>query len=1634
MSTLTEIKSLKALVNRLIRKVNCACSMVSTMKQLILFVLLLLSSVSLLSQSEGGFGFRRFANKAALDATSVNNSDKSASRRAYVHSTGLYYRWNGTAWVVEETIDTLSFDPSINSLSLSILNDGAPAKTVSLEGLEFRYWSVKTNMPYNNNDPFQSLTDLMSYWFGRNGLIRIDTTVVSDSNLVFTSPVEFLDNGNLSQDTLTSATFNDFVQAEPKQYVFTGSGTYSFNQKTTKELYPYWFGALGNGTGDDQPEIQKTINAAISSQISNVKLIGGVHLISKGVLVRNGSSTVTLTISGVTDNNSGIGTELRTTDSTNFVIGIQGSRNVLVENLSISGKFTTFNPNPNQVLSKTPQLWRDSTGRQSRYSPYSGVVIDPLTSSTPADGGYSGFTYGANSTSDGVYIKNVSIKGFTSGISVSPHGANAATNIFISDSKIYRCFNAISTGSVNNIGIQVDKTVFEQCKTGMSGNINGTQLGVIPYFSNGRMVNIKDAFMYINNAVSRGGVGISNSILNVYRLGGMEARAEAIRFTNVEVNFMSFSTTGFRDAASVLDARDATFLMNGGRMVYSTFRAVEMYVRSVRLNGVYLHRPIMNLMSGSTLENMVYYDNCKIPGYNAELSNNFEVKIVLDAPDLNNLRTQQVLSNQKLTYKEKAPYSNYIEFTNVTGDDLFIISTDTLMSVNVDTTLATAQFVSRGKGKYRIGDVVYATGNSSLSTPFGLSKPCSYGIVTSISSGVTFDTVRTSYVPNGTTSRGGMRVAIWEMPRFTGTYRGNLTSGSNKLVVTSKQDIGSNSGPTLAQMWPSGMRVFSDVSRIDDGLRKGIYVISVIADTLFLSGNSDTTINEIEFFNAEMLGTYHSKDGSFQTLGDTAETVGYRRGDEIKFYNHPYRRKATITRGGFDPIIKFEFKNIYGLDADKPTPEAIDTGLTYFSIDSNLYKLWTGTEWITIGGDGTGVNLGNSDLIQDDPVREFRQTPDQVLGFGTFPSLPSIYGDDGRDIGYFYEPGGEGVGLINGDSTTGAVSKTRLGQTFFESYVRDSTSETHRGYIVFNANAQDSSTYFSNQLISTQSNRPEFSSLTISKRDNNLFGLFSTGGIEGELSKSLFFGEANHSNYDQYYNGNFAFGVTTWFNDQTPFYWTRIFAPNDTTSNSVTFYNDSYRLVNDRPSSSVGDTSFHVWVGNGTGTTPMFLELDDLCNMCDGGTGGGENIYNTDDLLKAGGTTVGLDSGSLKFQIPNDAAIRYGIEIFGDVDNTANRFLSMKVDNGSGFDSLWIQEDGNGFRIAAQNRDLIFQTSERHIFLGDSLQLLEGLAQTVTLGRFLLGMTPTNWVKRFDANGKTAGTFLASNGTDWVETTPTAQGYILQNGNTFGSAMTIGTNDANNVQFEVNNSVIGTISSAGLTIGGVLWSTSQSFFRDGGFALYNSNVGTTGTLTLGNNNFNYTGTSGTRSEVTVSRVVAPTSGTGNINLLTIGSTINQTGGANGTITGLILSPVFTSLGGTYVGITGTYSNANAKFLNQTGANTTSTHVGKIRFGDTTVPTTDQVEITGNLNLTTAGNKIKVATGSNASAGTATLVGGTVTVNTTAVTASSLIFFEVDTPGGTQGFLSKGTVTPGTSFVINSTSGTETSTVAWWLIN
>jgi hypothetical protein len=77
--------------------------------------------------------------------------------------------------------------------------------------------------------------------------------------------------------------------------------------------------------------------------------------------------------------------------------------------------------------------------------------------------------------------------------------------------------------------------------------------------------------------------------------------------------------------------------------------------------------------------------------------------------------------------------------------------------------------------------------------------------------------------------------------------------------------------------------------------------------------------------------------------------------------------------------------------------------------------------------------------------------------------------------------------------------------------------------------------------------------------------------------------------------------------------------------------------------------------------------------------------------------------------------------------------------------------------------------------------------------------------------------------------------------------------------------------------------------------------------------------------------------------------------------------------------------------------------------------------------------LTVTEGSNKKMGVATLVAGAATVANTSVTANSRIFVFSQVDGGTPGWLRVSARVAGTSFTITSSSGTDTSTVAYLIL-
>ena len=214
-----------------------------------------------------------------------------------------------------------------------------------------------------------------------------------------------------------------------------------------------WFGAKGDN-GDDYTSIQKTINTCIRNNIRTVYFPAGRYKISKPLIIRgysenenknNTRNFCTLELLGESSFwDSNVGSEIAAQFNNSFAIGIQNGKGCKIRKLKIVGAFKPpSSADTPKFYSMAFNDFTDGKCRDSRYSPYAGIVIDPFTNlpgdKIPADGGYPGLLdyYGKSarlatqSGSTGTELEELNISGFVVGICSSPNGLTRNAEITI---------------------------------------------------------------------------------------------------------------------------------------------------------------------------------------------------------------------------------------------------------------------------------------------------------------------------------------------------------------------------------------------------------------------------------------------------------------------------------------------------------------------------------------------------------------------------------------------------------------------------------------------------------------------------------------------------------------------------------------------------------------------------------------------------------------------------------------------------------------------------------------------------------------------------------------------------------------------------------------------------------------------------------------------------------------------------------------------------------------------------------------------------------------------------------------------------------------------------------------------------
>lgn len=210
------------------------------------------------------------------------------------------------------------------------------------------------------------------------------------------------------------------------------------------------FNANGGGVVDDYAALQACIDSALKTN-GTVYIPTGTYSISAPLIVQRWSGTQYQQsyINIVGDDVMGTPgiTVIAPTFKNTFAFGFHLNKGTTMRGLTIRGLYDMSGITVDSLYKSPSTFVGDASCRDTRYSPYSAIVIDPFRGAVPPDGGYPGLTSyyrGSDnvSGSTGMMFFDINIEGFSVGAIISPNGKTlngelmTFENIVVSDCKV----------------------------------------------------------------------------------------------------------------------------------------------------------------------------------------------------------------------------------------------------------------------------------------------------------------------------------------------------------------------------------------------------------------------------------------------------------------------------------------------------------------------------------------------------------------------------------------------------------------------------------------------------------------------------------------------------------------------------------------------------------------------------------------------------------------------------------------------------------------------------------------------------------------------------------------------------------------------------------------------------------------------------------------------------------------------------------------------------------------------------------------------------------------------------------------------------------------------------------------------
>jgi hypothetical protein len=630
-----------------------------------------------------------------------------------------------------------------------------------------------------------------------------------------------------------------------------------------------WFGAVANDGLDDWAAWQKAVNFAIASPKGpSVQTLGGRYNLSHGINIFKKSGIqytfVTLKIEG-----RGFlvnpATILEIDNLDGFGIMVMVGRQVEISNITFEGGGP--NAGQSQVVTWSTADWTSTGVRNNQFSPQCGVGIDGYNISVSSGNRYPDMLGMYTNTQTGgtsqLTLYSCTFKRLPVGVANNTSGAMAnGDNIRAIGCNFESVKSAWVCGQTQSRGNSIENSYFLFSQYAVDGINYGSQQGTPPTLTN---CNFAGALKYVyalNGSFSA--MTIDKCYFeSLFSLGKSDAMP--VTFVNCEVvpnhDNSTFTAPLFGEGNQV------SFI--GGRIGYFdnlSNMALPFKVNNLSFRGVSLLCLPVNMDANyfNVLPNKTVFDNVSFIGAN-QVGMAWESN-VYNSTDVSNMfgnspiimpgsRYVYDIGTYSLEFQSKSPKitANFVESK----------------TLNIDTTTATAYFLSSDATAYQLNDVLTTASSVIWSGNEGIysTNPTIIGEVYAKSN----DTIRVKYLPYGLDETTTYSLVLTRIPHIVPKFFGNVTSGSNSITSCHFSTMSPQVGDWINS----------------DYLPVGTRITNISGSTVTISRNATGTITGTEFKDATI-----QIDGKSPAIGSvSANPIGFSLGDRI--YNNRASNDST---------------------------------------------------------------------------------------------------------------------------------------------------------------------------------------------------------------------------------------------------------------------------------------------------------------------------------------------------------------------------------------------------------------------------------------------------------------------------------------------------------------------------------------------------------------------------------------------------------------------------------------------------------------------------------------------------------------------------------------------------------------------